>query len=44
MSPNEVFIVVEANRSKMIGHLHEDDYNELEARREKLEAEGVNVL
>ena len=44
MSPHEVMRIVEINRPKNIGSLHEDDYNRIEERRAELEAEGVNVL
>ncbi len=44
ISPSEVGMYIEAKRDKTIGGMHEDDYYELEERREKLIAEGVNVL
>ena len=44
MSPSEVGIIVEAKRPKNRGGLHEDDFESLEARRMKMEAEGNKML
>lgn len=44
MTPSEVAIIVEAKRPKNVGGLHEDDFYALEARRKKLEQEGVKLL
>jgi len=44
MSPSEVALVVEAKRPKNRGGLHEDDFYELERRREEMEASGVKMI
>lgn len=44
MTPKEVGLIVEQNRPKYIGGLHEDDFYNLVERRNKLEKEGVKLL
>lgn len=44
MTPTEVHVILEAKRPKMIGGLHEDDIEILEKRRDKLEAQGIEVI
>lgn len=44
MSPSEVWIIVEAKRSKMIAGMHEDDFNAIAQERDELIAQGVKVL
>jgi len=44
MTPAEVSILIEAKRSKMVGNIHEDDFDALVERREALIAEGIETL
>ena len=44
MTPAEVFSLIELNRPKEINGVHEDDYDEMLSRMQKLEEEGVDVI
>ena len=43
MTPSEVSLIIEAKRPKHIGSLHEDDFYNLEARRKKMEEDGMKM-
>tara|TARA_R110000787_G_scaffold45322_2_gene110515 strand:+ start:876 stop:1067 length:192 start_codon:yes stop_codon:yes gene_type:complete len=44
MTPAEVNSIVEAKRPKVVGGIHEDDFEAMMIRRQKLIDEGVKVL
>ena len=44
MTPAEVGVIVDAKRPKIVDGVHENDYDRIMERREKLLNEGVNVL
>lgn len=44
MTPAEVGLLVEFNRPKFIGGIHEDDIERMDQRRAELEAQGIKVL
>ncbi len=44
MSPTEVSMVLEQRRPKTVGGMHEDDFYELEQRREQMMAKGMKVI
>lgn len=44
MTPSEVSAILDANRPTHINGIHEDDYENMMIRRQKLIDEGVDVL
>ena len=44
MTPAEVASILDANRPKEINGIHEDDYENIMIRRQKLIDEGINVI
>lgn len=44
MTIRELELIHEVKRPKMIGSIHEDEYNHLVDRKNQLEAQGVKVL
>ena len=44
MCPSETLILIEANRPKHVGGIHEDELERMHKKRAELEAQGIEVM